>query len=94
MIKFIVLFVSSGPFKRDRKWVTGRYVLSQVNQEVDQQMAVKQLVRPPVCLRLIPYEVSLVCNLIICPFVNYSALFVVLRVVCEFEDIIISVFCM
>lgn len=29
------LFVSSGPLKRDRKWVTGRGVLSQVNQEAE-----------------------------------------------------------
>lgn len=43
------LFVSSGPLKRDRKWVTGRDVLSQVNQEVEAH-GCKKLVWPPVSI--------------------------------------------
>lgn len=76
MDKLKDLLVSSGPLKRDKKWVTGRDVLSQVNQEAEAHGS-NQLVWPPVSIeRHLPtsHVLSYVLSL------DYSAIFVVLSV--------------
>lgn len=84
------------PFKRDRKWVTGCCELSQVNQEVEAHDSKTASLATCFCLKISDYISCLMKHrrYVILSYVlsfNYSALFVILRVVCEFEDNIISV---